>query len=146
MWYGYPRYRRRGPRFPFGIPFIFPFLIFIFSRSIGAFIITMLIVGVIFFIMRAMASANSNSSSWWSANSQWQQPTQQQYYQPPVQQPQQQYYQPTQQQQPYRPYGEGYNAEQAGGEQSAAQGASQYDDYEQPQAQYPEQLPPMQQR
>ena len=67
--------------------------------------------------------------------------------QTPYYQPKQQYYQPPAQvQQTYQPYDQGYQPVREtyneGEQQDQYPTASEYDQYEQPQAQYPEEMPP----
>jgi len=139
----YPPYRsRRGIRFfphiiPIAFPLIFPFGIWlVLSLLHGLFTILgiILIAALILFIIRAI-TLGSTDAAWKSMKgsaNQWQQrytSQSQQPQQPPYYQPQQPYYQPPTQAgqgQPYQTYGQGYQPEQ-------------------PQTQYPEQMPPMEQ-
>jgi len=130
--YGY-RYRRPGRWFigPFILAAIFFFALPSLGKGIAFALIAIAICGLIFWAMRAGARRSYQN-----------------YQQPP-------YYQPQQppQQQPYmsseaepRGYEQGYAASQP----QEKQGEEQYyyppqTPYEQPQAQYPEQMPPMQQ-
>lgn len=139
----YSPYRsRRGIRFfphiiPIGFPLIFPLgigLIFWLLHGLFTIIGILLLVALAVFIYRAL-TLGSTDAAWKSMkgsanqwqhryNAQSQQPQQTPYYQP-----QQPYYQPpTQsgQQQPYQTYGQGYQSDQ-------------------PQTQYQEPIPPMQQ-
>lgn len=144
MWYpNQPPYRRRG-RGGFGIPFVFPFIILVFSHSFGAFLSTLVLTALIFLIVNAVRASQTNNSgpTVVDMTQQWQQRQQTPYYQPPTP-----IYQPPAQQPYYRSYEQGYapaEETKASTEQPAAQMPGSYEDYEQPQAQYPEQMPPMQ--
>ncbi len=137
--------RRRMRRFG-GFPFVLPFIILVISHgSFGAFVASFLMIMIFFLIARALMGSLFGAPM----NGNYQQ---QQYYQPPYQpyQPYQQSYEPYQQ--PYQSYEQGYQPQSGAtgpyqegelGEQSY-QSPAQYDQYEQPQVQYPEQMPPMQ--
>jgi hypothetical protein len=58
---------------------------------------------------------------------------------------QQPYYQPPQQQQPYQPYQEGYQPPQSQTYEEGGQAYQYPQQYEQPQAHYPQEMPPQQQ-
>ena len=167
MWNGYQPYRR-GIRFfphiiPIAFPLIFPLgivLAFWLFRLLLPVIALLLVVGLILFIIRSIGPRNSGGpwNSLWNTGYQWQQRFTSQRQQPP-------YYQPSSQagqEQPSQPYGQGYNPEQPyyqpspqAGSQSYGQNypsgqpshsqAAQSNDLDQPQAQYPERMPPMQQ-
>jgi hypothetical protein len=142
----YQPYRsRRGIRFfphiiPIGFPLIFPLgisLVFWLLHGLFTILGILLLAALVLFIIRVitLGSRDAAWNSMKSTGSQWQQRfnsqfQQQQQQQPPYYQPQQPYYQPPtqegQEQQPYQTYGQGYQ-------------------YEQPQTQYPEQMPPTQQ-
>jgi hypothetical protein len=120
-----------------------------FSHSIGFFLATLLLVGLIFLLMNAFnATSRTNNQQ----QTPYYQPSNQTpYYQPSNQAP---YYQPSYQQD-YQSYDEGYQAQQPSQnvqqsstyyqpEKSAA--VPDYEEYEQPQAQYPEQEPPAMQQ
>jgi hypothetical protein len=149
------RYRpyRRGIRFfphiiPIAFPLIFPLGIGLFF---GVFHILFNVIGIlllaalIFFIFRAITLGNPQAAwnSMWGTGKQWQQKFTSQSQQPPYYQPQPPYYQPsspTGQEQPPQQYGQGYQPEQP-----LYRPQGQVNDYDQPQTQYPEQMPPMQQ-
>jgi hypothetical protein len=148
MWYpnGGP-YRRRIRRG--GFPFLLPLLIFFFIFHQWDLILPLLLVGGFIFLLVNAINASSPSNN---ANQQasYYQPSNQsqKYYQSSSQAP---YYQPSYQQN-YQPYEQGYQAQQP--PQSAQPPAEyykpgattssyEYEEYEQPQAQYPEQEPPM---
>src|SRR5579859_2870633 len=144
MGYHHRRYRRM--RGGYGIPFVFPFLMFFAFRSVGAFVAALVLSVIVMLVIRAvmtMAAANNGMNGMGYRQS---------YYQPPNQQAQP-YYQPTYQQPPvpqYQPYAQGYQATPETYREGAQsdpepKSPSQYEQYEQPQAQYPEQMPPMQQ-
>lgn len=136
MWY---RYNRRGPRGMRYFWFLFIPLFFI-GGGHGIFGILFWIVAVIVLslIGRAVFAAMASSSN-----------RQNQWYQSPYQQPYQQPYQ-SNQQQPYQQYGQGYQqpyyqpSSQASQQYQAPQ-QQPYDQYEQPRAEYPQELPPMEQ-
>ena len=167
MWNGYQPYRR-GIRFfphifPIAFPLIFPlgiglalWLFHLLLPVIGL----LLVVGLVLFIIRAIGPRNSGTTwnSLWNTGHQWQQrftsPRQQQpYYQPSAQagqeqssqsygqgyNPEQPYYQPSAQA-GSQPYGQNYHSERPSHRPTA-----QSNDFDQPQAQYPERMPPMQQ-
>jgi hypothetical protein len=139
------RYGRGGPWF--GFPIGIAFMVLIFSHSFQAFISTIIVLFIVSMIARTMFNTGGNAQ-WWQQS--WgyrgyQQPPQQQtpYYQPPQQQRETPYYQPSQQQEQQSPvsYDQGYRSPQSAPKETSA---SSFDDFEQPQAQYPEQqLPPM---
>jgi hypothetical protein len=122
----------RRPRGIYGFPW---FLLFIFMFSFHSWGVFLTILFVVFFInllIRAVASTKPSANT-------------------PPYQPRngnaQPYYQPYQQ--PYQPYQQGYQTPQEtyteAGQQYQYPDPSNYEEYEQPQAQYPEQMPPMQQ-
>ena len=141
MWNGYQPYRR-GIRFfphiiPIAFPLIFPLgivLAFWLFRLLLPVIALLLVVGLILFIIRAIGPRNSGGTwnSLWNTGYQWQQRFTSQRQQPP-------YYQPSPQA-GSQPYGQNYPS----GQPSHSQ-AAQSNDLDQPQAQYPERMPPMQQ-
>jgi glucan phosphoethanolaminetransferase (alkaline phosphatase superfamily) len=154
MWYrGYP-YRRRWRRRGFGgFPFILFFIIFLAGHSFAAFLIGIAVSIALSILLAALFRAGSVNTP----------PTSQTYYQPPQQQytpyyqpynqpyqsnqPYQQQYQPYQQE--YQPYEQGYQPPQpakyaeADAQDQLPQAPSRYE--EQPQAEYPRELPPMEQ-
>ena len=169
MWNGYQPYRRSGIRFfphiiPIAFPLIFPLgigLVFWLSHALFSIIGVLIFVAAIFFIVR-LIQLGSPQAAWDSmkgTGNQWQQKfTAQRQQQPPYYQPQQPYYQPSApagQAQPQQPYGQGYQAgqqpyyqptPQAGQEQPYYRPTQQTTGYNQPQAHYPEQTPPMEQQ
>ena len=151
MWYGDPRdarraarYARRANRYRYGRPgggiiglLFFIFLILAIFTHFWAWIIPgIILLAVMFWLLR-----RSMPGAWFTG-----------YQQPPQnQQPQQPYYQPPPEQ-PYQPYEQGYQAPQEsyqeGGQQyqyppQTSQPVDQQQRYEEPQAQHPEQMPPM---
>jgi hypothetical protein len=158
---GFQPYRRRGIRFfPHIVPIAFP-LIFPLGFGLAAWLFhailpvlgVLILVGVILFIVR-LVQLGSPEAAWNSmrgTGTQWQQRFTAQRQQPPYYQPQQ----PTPQagqEQPAQPYGQGYGQQpyyqpsaQARQEQPYYRPTPQATGYEQPQAHYPEQTPPMQQ-
>jgi hypothetical protein len=150
----YRPYRRRGIRFfphivPIAFPLIFP-LGFILAglvfKVVFAILGVLVIIALAAFIIRAVTLGSSGAAwnSMRNMGNQWQQrnASQQQppYYQPPQQSPYNQPYgQPTQEQE--QQYQQGYQPEQP-----SYRPPKQPDDYEynQPQTQYPEQMPPQQ--
>jgi hypothetical protein len=136
----------RGGRFPF---FVILFIILIIAAVSheGLFpLIPLVIIGS--FIFMGIRRSMLRSGGFSGRNSNYQQPNQ--YYQPP-QQPNQYYQPPTPAQPdkpPYRPYEQGYQGSQNDYQQGAqpyqgspSQSASAQ--YEEPQAQYPQEMPPM---
>jgi hypothetical protein len=171
MWYGDPRDARRAARYArrnarraahyarrdarrafrygygYGRPggmislLFFGFLLLaIFTHFWGFFIIGIIGLGVMLWLIRA------GILSAWFPGSQSQQPRQ----------PQQPYFQPPPEEQPYSPYDQGYHPparthetyRESGQQLQYAPQAEEpeYKQYEEPQAQYPEQLPPMPQQ
>ncbi len=140
-------YRYRGPRgyrrggWPFRFLWLLFFLPVVYTHSAVAFGVMLVIAIAVFIIIRAAASSSSFGMN-----------------RPPVNVPPQPTYQPYEPYQPYeqgyqpnQPYQQGYqptatnqqNGQQNQPVQSAQYEPPQYD--EQPQAQYPEELPPMEQ-
>ncbi len=147
MYNRYSPYRRRGIRFfphiiPIAFPLIFPLgigLLFGLFKLLLPLIGLVLFAGLIFFIVRLvmLGSAGAAWNSMRGTGNQWQQRF--------TAQPQQQtppYYQPSSPtaQQPTQSYGQGYQPEQPYYRPSEPTSS-----YEQPQAHYPEQMPPMEQ-
>ncbi len=144
MWNRYQPYRRGIRFFPHIVPIAFP-LIFPIGFGLASWLFHMLfpviaillVVALGFFILRAM-KLGSSAAAWNSMRNtgdQWRQRFTQQQQQPP-------YYQPSSsagQEQPSQPYGQGYQPEQP-----LYRPSGQANDSEMPQAQYPEQMPPMQ--
>ena len=153
MWNRYQPYRRRGIRFfphiiPIAFPLIFPLgvgLVLGLFHLLFPVLVTLLLAALVLFIIRAI-TLGSPEAAWNSMKNtgiQWQQRFTAQRQQPPYYQPQQPYYQPSSpagQEQPSQQYGQGYQPAQP-----AYRPAGQPNDFNQPQAQYPEQMPPMQQ-
>jgi len=145
MWY---RYNRRGSRGMRYLWFLFIPLFFFSGHTFFGILLSIAVIVVLSLIGRAIFSVLAASST---TQNQWYQPRQQQPYQ---QNQYQQPYQPNQYQQPYQSYGQGYQqpyyqprpseASQPS-EQYQAPQQPQYDSYEQPRAEYPQELPPMQQ-
>jgi len=143
MWYRY----RRGPRLRHLWFLFIPLFFFVGHGGMGIVfgIATIIILAL---IGRAIFAAIAGGSMWRGTQNQWYQPRNQQPYQQP-------YYQPTQnQQQPYQSYQQGYqqpyyqphsDVNSMGEQQYQAPQEQQYDSYEQPRAEYKQELPPMQQ-
>ena len=127
----------RRMRGAYGFPWLLFFIFFFNFHSLAWLMITIGIIVFFSLIVRAFASSASNAGSNPMGN--WTQS--QQTYRP--------YQQPYQQQPYYQPYEQGYQAPQEsyseGGQQYQYPASVEYDQYEQPQAQYPEEMPPMQQ-
>jgi hypothetical protein len=151
MWY-YRRnrwYRRRGPRRFWFFPVLF--FVFLFwglgsAHNFIGFLVPLFLLVFFFWLFRAILAASRRSTM--NPGQRYQQP----YYQPPQQHPYQQpYYQPPQpsyQPPTYRPYEQGYQPvpeTSQEGEQRYQYPQPSYEQYEQPQAQYPQELPPMEQ-
>jgi len=105
----------------------------------------LLLVALILFVIRAITQGNSGArwNAPWNMRNQWQQPSGQQQQQPPYYQPPQPYYQPSPsagQEEPAPPYGQGYQPQQP-----YYRPAGQPNNVDQPQTQYPEEMPPMRQ-
>lgn len=149
------RYRYRGPRYRrgygrgiWGLPFTIFFIIMIVSHSFSGFIVAIVVLVILAAIFRAVLpnlfnGGNMNSN----AVPPYQQP-QQPYYQP-SEQPQQPYYQPSDPE--YQPYQQGYQPPppvyQPLEQPYQYQPPQQPQNYEeQPQAEYPQEMPPMQQQ
>ena len=126
--------RRRRPRGIYGFPWLLFFIIFFNLHSLPWILMTLVTVGFVFLIVKAFATTGVSRNS--APNTMG---AQQPYYQPrqqPHQPPQESYYQP---------YEQGYLAPREGERQYQYPVPETYDQYEQPQAQYPEQMPPMEQ-
>jgi hypothetical protein len=159
MWNRYQPYRR-GIRFfphiiPIAFPLIFPLgivLAIALFRLLFPVIGLLLIVALVLFIVRAnkLRSPGAAWNSMRDTGYQWQQRFTSQNQQQP-------YYQPSSQagqEQSSQSYGQGYNPEQPYYQPSSQAGSQPYgqayrpeqpNDFDQPQAQYPERMPPMQQ-
>jgi hypothetical protein len=148
----------RGPRRSgFGAIFVLFLIIAIFSHHIELIFYGVVLVFVLMVVFRIIG--NSIFNSWFGGPQQFQGPQQPyEQAQPPLyQNPYQNPYQPSPaQQEPYQSYEQGYQPPpqsqepyyHAGGQEQPyppqpAESTAQH--YEEPQAQYPEQLPPMQQ-
>jgi len=152
MWNRYQPYRRGIRFFPHIVPIAFP-LIFPLGFGLALWLFhlvfdllgILLLVALAFFIIRAI-TLGSPGAAWNSmrkTGNQWQQRFTSQRQQPPYYQPQQPYYRPSSpagQEQPSQSYGHGYQPEQP-----LYRPVGQSNEFDQPQAQYPEQMPPMQQ-
>jgi len=148
----YQPYRRRGIRFfphiiPIAFPLIFPLgfglLAFLF-HIVYAIIGVLLLIALAFFIIKVITTGSPQSAwnSMRNSGTQWQQKFNSQqpqtpYYQPPTQQ-QTPYYQPPTQAGQEQQYGQGYQPQPPVYRPTPNQ-------YEQPETQYPEQMPPIQQ-
>jgi hypothetical protein len=145
MWSRYSPFRRGIRLFPHIIPIAFPlifplgiglvfWLFHLLFHAIGILLLAALVV----FIIRAI-QLRSPGSAWQSMRTmgqQWRQPfassrQRTPYYQPSA---------PTRQERASHPYGQGYQPEQP-----FSRPVAQSHDFEQPEAQYPAQTPPMQQ-
>lgn len=135
MWYRRrPYWRRRGI---WGFPFMLFFVLLFISHSWSLFLIGIVISIILSLCIRSIMAGTFGAGR---PNTP---PTWQQPYQQP-QQPYQQYYQPYQQ--PYQSYDQGYQPPAAPYEEPRPQNQNQQSQYEeQPQAQYPQELPPMEQ-
>lgn len=134
---------RGGPRRSrgiYGFPWLLFFIIFFNLHSLPWILMTLITVGFVFLIIKAFMATGVSGNS---APNRMRAP-QQPYYQPP----QQPYQAP--QESSYQSYDQGYQAPREvyreGGQQYQYSDPEAYDQYEQPQAQYPEQMPPMEQR
>ena len=120
---------RRRMRGIYGFPWLLFFIIAFNFHSLPWIIMTLVTMGFVFIIIRAIMATSTTGGS--TPNTM----GAQQKYQP---------YQP-----PYQLYEQGYQAPQEtyqeGGQKYPYPTPEVYDQYEQPQAQYPEQMPPMQQ-
>jgi hypothetical protein len=153
MWYPPNQPYRRRMRRGFGFPFIFPFIMLFVFHSGSIFFATLVLAIMLALILKALDASNPNNSGQ-SQQTPYYQPSgqtyQTPYYQPsvPIYQPPVQPYQPPSQHEEYKPYEQGYQPSatsyQANDQQSMS-ATSSYEDYEQPTAQYPEQMPPMEQ-
>jgi len=139
---GYRRRRRGWIGFPLPLVFL---LIFVFTQSMTGFIVSI----AIMVILWALIAASSSGQRRWNMPPMNQPPVYQPpAYQPPVYQPPYQPYAPPPEP-TYTPYEQGYQSEQPKAEstepESSAEASSETQYEEQPQAQYPQELPPMQQ-
>jgi hypothetical protein len=152
MWYPPNQPYRRRMRRGIGFPFIFPFLMLFVFHSGSIFFATLVLAIMIALILKAFDASNPNRAGQSQQTPYYQPPAQSYqppYYQPsvPVYQPSPQAYQPPYPQEEYKPYEQGYQAAATPylDDQQTVSATSSYDDYEQPIAQYPEQMPPMEQ-
>jgi hypothetical protein len=149
MWYPPNQPYRRRVRRGFGFPFLFPFIMLFVFHSGSIFFATLVLAIMIALILKAFDASSPNGSGQSQQQTPYYQPPAQTYqppyYQPPVQayQPPTQPYQPSYQQEDYQPYEQGYQPSATPYQANGQQSTSSYEDYEQPQAQYPEQMPPM---
>jgi hypothetical protein len=134
--YRYSYYRRPGGGI-IGLLFFVFLLLAIFTHFWAWFIPGIIILAVVLWLLRS-----GMLSSWLRGSQQSQQPQQPYQYQPPPEA-----------EQPYQPYEQGYQPPQEtyqeGGQQyqyPPQNSDPAYQHYEEPQAQYPEQMPPMQQQ
>jgi len=139
---GNSRGGRRRSRGIYGFPWLLFFIIFFNLHSLPWILMPLVTVGFVFLIIKAFMATGVSGNS--APN---RMAAQQPYYQPS-----QPAYQPPQEPsyQPYQPYQQGYQQTprevyQEGGQQYQYPASEAYDQYEQPQAQYPEQMPPMEQ-
>ncbi len=132
---------RRRMRGAYGFPWLLLFIIFFNIHSFSWLLMTLVTMAFVFIIIKAIMATSVNSGSAQNRMGPQQMYQPKQPYQPLYQQPQGSSYQP---------YEQGYQAPreayQEGGQQYQYPAPEEYDQYEQPQAQYPEQLPPMQQQ
>ena len=147
---GYRRrhWRRRGGMV--GFPFMFLFLVFLFSHAMVGFLVVIgaiVLLGLLARIILPAIFGAGMMSTFWTGNrqpyqQQQQQPYQQTYqtYQPPAEN-YQSYEQGYQYQPPVTPNSE----KEAGQQQYQAPSYEQTHYEEQPQAEYPQEMPPMQQ-
>jgi hypothetical protein len=132
---------RRGGGLIWLLPFIFMFSF----HSPGALLFGLIFSVFLMILLRAIFAMIAGARMWNGSNT-WYQPPQQTYYTPPQREavPEEE---GNQTYQPYQSYGQGYQP-QRGREQPfqyrSAQ-PKQEPQYEEPQIQYPEELPPMQQ-
>ncbi|MFL5656785.1 MAG: hypothetical protein ACJ8CB_21715 [Ktedonobacteraceae bacterium] len=144
MWNRYQPYRRGIRFFPHIVPIAFP-LIFPLGFGLALWLFhllfnvlgILLLVALAFFIIRAI-TLGSPGAAWNSmrkTGNQWQQRFTSQRQQPPYYRPSS----PAGQEQPSQSYGHGYQPEQP-----LYRPVGQSNEFDQPQAQYPEQMPPMQ--
>lgn len=146
-------HRRRYGRGIWGLPFTIFFIIMIVTHSFSGFIVALVVFFILAAIFRAVLPNMFNSGNMRSNSTPPYQQPQQPYYQPP-----EQAYQPYQPTDPaYQPYQQGYQApppvyqppEQSyqPPDQTYQYQPPQQPNYEeQPQAEYPQEMPPMQQK
>lgn len=147
---GYRRrhWRRRGGMV--GFPFILFFMIFLFSHSIGGLMIAIVAIVLLSLLARIILPAIFGAGlmgALWSGNRQPYQQQQQQPYQQTYQpyQPSQESYQSYEQGYQYQPPVTPYREQEAEQQQYQAPSYEQAHYEEQPQAQYPQEMPPMHQ-
>ena len=145
---GYRRrhWRRRGGMV--GFPFMLFFMILLFSHSLTGFMIGIGAIVLLSLLARLILPAIFGAgmmSTWWMSNQQTYQHPQQ-----PTYQPYQQTYQPYEES--YQPYEQGYQPPAATSPDQEVEQQYQPPSYEQthyeeqPQAQYPQEMPPMKQQ
>jgi hypothetical protein len=127
-----------------GFPFMLLFMILLFSHSLSGFMIGIGAIVLLSLLARLILPAIFGAGmmgSWWMSN--------QQTYQQPQQPPYQQTYQPYEES--YQPYEQGYQPPAATYREQEVEQQYQPPSYEQthyeeqPQAQYPQEMPPMHQ-
>jgi hypothetical protein len=127
-----------------GFPFMLLFMILLFSHSLSGFMIGIGAIVLLSLLARLILPAIFGAGmrgSWWMSN--------QQTYQQPQQPPYQQTYQPYEEN--YQPYEQGYQPPAATYREQEVEQQYQPPSYEQthyeeqPQAQYPQEMPPMHQ-
>jgi hypothetical protein len=118
-----------------GWPFIF-FLFFFPQHGFFGWLSSLAVLVLLGLLISAFVLPLLSSAGFWGNGSSRNNRSYQQPYRPSQQQPYQQGYQPRQ------PSAEAY---QEGGQQYQYPQQSQYDQYEQPHAQYPQEIPPMEQ-
>jgi hypothetical protein len=127
-----------------GFPFMLLFMILLFSHSLSGFMIGIGAIVLLSLLARLILPAIFGAGmmgSWWMSN--------QQRYQQPQQPPYQQTYQPYEEN--YQPYEQGYQPPAATYREQEVEQQYQPPSYEQthyeeqPQAQYPQEMPPMHQ-
>jgi len=131
-----------------GFPFMLLFFILLFSHSLTGFMIGIGVIVLLSLLARLILPAIFGvgmMSNWWTSNQQtYQQPQQ------PTYQPYQQTYQPYEES--YQPYEQGYQPAVATSPDQEVEQEYQTPSYEQthyeeqPQAQYPQEMPPMKQQ
>jgi hypothetical protein len=151
-----PRNPRRGRGF-FGFPW---WLFFVFFWVAPAHLWWMFLFGGLVVFVLFMVARSGNSPSWMRNSQQYNQPPYQQPYYQPSQPPQGQntsqtpYYQPTSGQDAsqasyYQPYQQGYQYQPPAEEALSSEGPYKVpaeplqEEYDQPKAEYPQQMPPM---
>lgn len=138
------RWHRRGGMV--GFPFILFLMIFLFWHSIGGLMIAIVAIVLLSLLARIILPAIFGAGlmgALWSGNRQPYQQQQQQTYQP--YQPSQESYQSYEQGYQYQPPVTPYREQEAAQQQYQVPSYEQAHYEEQPQAQYPQEMPPMHQ-